>query len=350
MGLCAAAIAICYADRANIADAIIPMSQQMGWSRTVEGSILSSFFLGYGTTQILGGALADKFGGKRVLTGAILLWSLATLLTPTSAMLGVGPLVITRILMGVGEGPAFPAIHSMISRAVLPEYQSTAVGAVTAASYVGSVAAFAASPYLIQTSSWESVFHVFACLGLVFVPVWALFPGLPLEPLRVEGAASEVPSGELAGWEALQDLQAEVQALLQRREVLAIVVAQYTQSWGLYGVMNWLPSYIEHQFGVSVPDLANFTVLPYVLQGGIGLAAGVIADRQIANGMPVRQCRQYMQGFGMVLPAAALCASATLAHSAEDATAFLTLGLGASALTLAGVSVNHLDVAPKVSA
>ena len=64
--------------------------------------------------------------------------------------------------------------------------------------------------------------------------------------------------------------------------------------------MNWLPSYIQHEFGVAVQDLASFTVLPYVLQGGVGLFAGIIADRWIAGGMPVRRCRQLMQGIGMV--------------------------------------------------
>jgi ACS family sodium-dependent inorganic phosphate cotransporter len=144
VGLCALAIGICYADRANIADAIIPMSEEMGWSRGVQGAILSSFFLGYGSTQILGGSLADSLGGRRVLAGAVLLWSLATLCTPAFAHEGVGALICGRVLMGVGEGPAFPAIHSMISRVVLPQHQSTAVSLVTAASYVGSVCAFAA--------------------------------------------------------------------------------------------------------------------------------------------------------------------------------------------------------------
>ncbi|CAG8666423.1 16642_t:CDS:2 [Funneliformis caledonium] len=38
-----------------------------GCSSTTQGLVLSAFFVGYLTTQILGGALADKFGGKPVL-------------------------------------------------------------------------------------------------------------------------------------------------------------------------------------------------------------------------------------------------------------------------------------------
>jgi len=237
VSLSALAIGICYADRANIADAIIPMAKEMGLSRGEEGVILSSFFLGYGATQIIGGSLADKFGGKRVLAGALFLWSIATVLTPTFAKQGVGPLIAMRIMMGVGEGPAFPAVHSMISRAVPPQYQSTAVGAVTSASYLGSVAAFSLCPFIIKTASWEAVFYVFGALGLFFLPLWALFPGQPLER-KEESGEGDVP-GVAAGSEgleympataagadsdekAVEKVLAEVRALLLKKEVVPI--------------------------------------------------------------------------------------------------------------------------------
>ena len=197
VSLSALAIGICYADRANIADAIIPMAKDLGWSRSEEGAILSSFFLGYGATQIVGGSLADKFGGKRVLAVAVLMWSIATLLSPTFAKLGVAPLIGMRIVLGVGEGPAFPAVHSMISRAVLPQHQSTAVAAVTSASYVGSVAAFIICPLLFETTffekSWEAVFYFFGGLGLLFLPLWTLLPiHYVSQPLERRHVSSEV--------------------------------------------------------------------------------------------------------------------------------------------------------------
>lgn len=36
-------------------------------------------------------------------------------------------------------------------------------------------------------------------------------------------------------------------ALLKRREVWAIGVAQYCQSWGLYVLLNWLPTFFSEQ-------------------------------------------------------------------------------------------------------
>lgn len=61
------ALFIAYLDRVNISVAAIAMQETLGWSETEKGFVLSSFFIGYMAAQILGGVLADKYGGKRVL-------------------------------------------------------------------------------------------------------------------------------------------------------------------------------------------------------------------------------------------------------------------------------------------
>ncbi len=54
----------------------------------------------------------------------ILLWSLFTFLTPAAAAKGLGPAIAARVLLGAGEGVAFPAVHSMIKEFVPPRYSS----------------------------------------------------------------------------------------------------------------------------------------------------------------------------------------------------------------------------------
>ena len=41
------------------------MQEQFGWSEFQVGIILSSFYFGYMFTLIVGGYLADKYGGKK---------------------------------------------------------------------------------------------------------------------------------------------------------------------------------------------------------------------------------------------------------------------------------------------
>ena len=65
--LCTVAILICYADRTNISFAIVSMASEFQWTESYKGTILSVFFIGYAATQLVGGALADRIGGKSVL-------------------------------------------------------------------------------------------------------------------------------------------------------------------------------------------------------------------------------------------------------------------------------------------
>lgn len=52
---------------------------------------------------MLGGTLADKYGGKQVMAAGVVLWSLFTFLTPDSAAMGTVFLISCRIAMGLGE-------------------------------------------------------------------------------------------------------------------------------------------------------------------------------------------------------------------------------------------------------
>ncbi len=53
---------------------------------------------------MLGGQLADKYGGKAVLGFAVALWSIFTAALPEAASAGIIPLLGTRVLLGLGEG------------------------------------------------------------------------------------------------------------------------------------------------------------------------------------------------------------------------------------------------------
>lgn len=67
IGLAFLASFICYTDRVNISVAAIAMQAHFGWSDTTKGFVLSSFFVGYMLSQIPGGWLASRIGGKAVM-------------------------------------------------------------------------------------------------------------------------------------------------------------------------------------------------------------------------------------------------------------------------------------------
>ncbi|CAN1282381.1 Sodium-dependent phosphate transport protein 1, chloroplastic [Linum perenne] len=101
--MCFSAFLLCNMDRVNMSIAILPMAAENNWSPTTVGIIQSSFFWGYLLTQIAGGILADTIGGKKVLGFGVVWWSIATVLTPIAAKLGLPFLLVVRAFMGIGE-------------------------------------------------------------------------------------------------------------------------------------------------------------------------------------------------------------------------------------------------------
>ena len=120
-------VVVGYTDRVNISVAAVAMKEQLGWSQTEKGLVLSAFFVGYLLFMFASGWLANRFGGKRVLGISVLAWSLFTLATPLAAGLSFGALLVARIGMGIGEAGLFPASYEMFGRWVPATERSRAV-------------------------------------------------------------------------------------------------------------------------------------------------------------------------------------------------------------------------------
>jgi MFS transporter, ACS family, solute carrier family 17 (sodium-dependent inorganic phosphate cotransporter), other len=203
------------------------------------------------------------------------------------------------------------------------------------------------TPAIVLAGGWEAAFYTFGAAAIFWFPFWAA------SSFEV---VSDASAGGTYGTEggAKVGVIDEWLALVKTREVKAICVAQFAQSWGGYGLLSWLPTYFEEALGVPLGDLPAFTVLPYFIQGIVGVASGIVADRWLREGrFDVKFIRRAFQTAGMVGPAACLTGAAILGGAGATETnvfaaaVLVDVGLALSALTLAGVSVSHLDVAPR---
>ena len=67
------------------------------------GVILGAFFYGYLTTQLPGGVLGNKYGGKMVFGYGVLVTSLLSLATPIVARTSYVLFIALRVIEGIGE-------------------------------------------------------------------------------------------------------------------------------------------------------------------------------------------------------------------------------------------------------
>jgi ACS family sodium-dependent inorganic phosphate cotransporter len=342
--LCFLSTFICYIDRVNISIAIIPMAKQFGWSDTERGLVLSSFFAGYMVTQVLGGWLAQKWGGKAVLGFGVVWWSVFTILTPLSALTSFPVLIATRIAMGLGEGVAFPSVYHMFGRWVPANERSRAASFNLAAIPLGTLTAIIITPWLAVTYGWESVFYVFGVVGVVWYFFWhKLVTDTPAQDSRMSQSERTLFQQEEKHSESES---IPWKKILSQKPVWAIIIMHFCSNWGLYVLLSWLPSYFSSQLGIGLRSVWIYVAPPWVAMFIMGNVVGIIADRLIGRGWTVTRVRRFMQFIGSSGPALALIALASV-NDATTAVIYLTLAMSLSSFAFAGFATNHLDIAPR---
>ncbi|MFW6093954.1 MAG: ACS family MFS transporter [Pseudomonadota bacterium] len=339
------AIFVCYIDRVNISVAIIPMAQDLGWDKQTQGWVLSSFFMGYLLLQVAGGRLADRFGGKVVLGAGVLLWSLFTVLTPPAAFLGLGVLLLTRILMGAGEAVTMPSIYALYSRWVPLKERARAVALANSGIPLGTVSALVLTPMIVQQWGWEWAFYLFGAVGVVWYVLWHVaVTAKPADHPKVSAAElEEIEQGVSARAEAEH---VPWKALLSSSAVWAIIVAHFCNNWSLYVLLSWLPTFVNEGLGVDYADVGWVTMIPHLASFLFLNVAGNIADRMISSGMDVGRVRKLMQtiGFGGIATTLLIVGEV---ETAWMAITVMTVGTALAAFVTGGFAVNHMDVAPK---
>ncbi|MGI9591007.1 MAG: ACS family MFS transporter [Myxococcota bacterium] len=344
-GLAFLSVFICYIDRVNISVAIIPMAADLGWSPRTQGTVLSSFFVGYLLLQIAGGRLADRFGGKIVLGFGVLAWSLFTALTPPAAHLGLGILLATRIAMGMGESVTFPSIYSLFGRWIPLAERSRAVGFINSGIPLGTVFALIVTPYIVERLGWEWAFYSFGVLGVVWFVAWQRsVTANPSQDVRVHPEELELIQADNS--DADTGPTPGLGTFLRSAPVWAIVVAHFCNNWSLYVLLSWLPTFVNKGLGVDYSAVGWFTMIPNVASFIFLNVAGNFADRLIRGGMAVGRVRKLMQtvGFGGIASALMVVGSV---ETAWMAIAVMTAGTALGAFVTGGFAVNHMDIAPK---
>ena len=297
--MCCAATFICYIDRVNISVAIIPMAEQYNWDLQTQGTVLSSFYVGYLLMQVMGGFLADRFGGKIVLGVGVLLWSFFTIVTPWAALSGMLGLLVARVCMGLGEAVTFPSVYSLVSRWFPSNETAKAVALNASGIPIGTVFALLLTPIIVEQLGWEWAFYLFGLLGVAWYIAWTLTVTTNPED------HPKISTEELLYIRANAPAQGKINtppigAFLRNKAVWAIIVAHFCTNWTSYVFLSWLPKYVNDGLGVPFAAIGLIAMLPHLTSFVCLNIAGNIADRLVQRGYTTTFVRKLMQtiGFG----------------------------------------------------
>ncbi len=269
------AIFLNYIDRGAIGIAAPLMKNELGLSATRFGVAVSAFFWVYAPIQLLIGRMCDRLPVYRVYGAGVALWAASTLLT--SFIGGLVSLLCLRVLLGIGESVAFPGSSKMIARHVPRERRGLANAGVGAALAIGPAMGTLAGGLITASYGWRAMFLVFGLLTFLWLIPWTAVIRR-LNPTRDRWNEDCAPMANVT----------------RHFSLWAMAVGHFTNTYGFYFLLTWLPLFLVQQRGFSIVQMSYLATLSYVAQGVSALVLGWISDRLCAAGRSERAIRRGM--------------------------------------------------------
>jgi MFS family permease len=333
---------VMYIDRVNIATVAPRMTADLGLNNTEFGLAISAFSYPYALFQLIGGWVSDRFGARRALMLSGLVVCVATICTGLVG--GLGSLIAARVVLGFGEGSAFPTATRALSVWMPRARWGFAQGITHSASRLGNALTPPLIAGLMAYTSWRGSFVALGLVALVWAALWwwvyrddpRKHRGITAEELtRLPPAAPPDASGNapLVPWFKLA------------RRMLPVTAVDFCYGWTLWVFLTWLPSFFFKSFHLDLKHSALFS--SGVLLGGMigDTAGGMISDWLYRRTGSLLVARRNLIVVGM-LGAMCFLIPVVLTHDLTVVALCLSTACFFSELVVAPIWSVPMDIAP----
>lgn len=247
-----------YMDKNMVATAIIPIAEQLNFSPSQTGMIMSMFFLGYSVMQIPSGWLADKVGAKKVLMISLGMIALFSFMFGSVSSLML--FFAIRLFAGIGHGGYPASVSKSIAENFVPEQRTMVQSLILSTSGIGGILAFTLGANLV-TQNWRFAYLVLGSLFLVALVLVALFVPETKPASKVELAAKP---------------KASFKEMITNKDMIILFVIMLFLNMAYYGNMSWLPSYLTSTYHLSIQSASYILAANSIAQVFGTIATGYL--------------------------------------------------------------------------
>ncbi len=162
-----------FADKVIVGLAGVPIMTDLQLSPKQFGLVGSSFFFLFSISAIVTGFIVDRIRSKWALVAMGLIWALVQF--PMLGTIGIEALIACRIILGAGEGPAYPvALHATYKW--FPDSRRALPGAIISqGASIGVIIVVPILTWIITNYNWHVAFGALGVVGLLWVLAFAIW-------------------------------------------------------------------------------------------------------------------------------------------------------------------------------
>ena len=249
------------------------------WDGKTKGQVLGAMYIGYVTTQLIGGRLTEYYGVKRIYGLGLFLCALLCFLSPVVAKWNVWAFFVLRILQGMFEGVTFPALQAMIVRWVPIQERNSFMSRSFMGSVFGLVITFPLCGIIIDSYGWEAAFYVCGGLTCVWFVFWCfLVFDTPEKHPRISAQEKQYILHNLGKTIDEKPKPIPWKSILTSVPVWGMIITDCGNCWGLVTLASYGPSYLKYILGVDIKTNGALSGLPMLSRYIGGIFCAAIAD------------------------------------------------------------------------
>ena len=310
--LLGAGVLINYFDRINLSVGAPQLQQEFGLTDGELGWLFSGFFWSYALLQIPSGMILDRFGVTAVYRVSSFLRSLTSAMTALAG--GFGGVLAARLLLGVAEGPGFPASAKATGYWFPRGERAMATSIFDAAAKFANVIGVPLVALAVVQFGWRWGFAITGMLSFLYFLVFLIVYRDPSRHPRLSSAERDYirAGGATREGPAENGEVAMLGYLLRNRKVWGLTIGFAAYGYSFYLFLTWLPNYLVRSMHMSILKSAGFTAIPWICATIAGLGVGGwLIDHLIARGYDETPVRKTVLVLGMLLGLAVFGATAT---------------------------------------
>jgi MFS family permease len=264
-----------FADKIVVGLAGVPIMTELKLEPEQFGLLGSSFFFLFSISAIVVGFIVNRVDTRLVLLVLAAVWALTQF--PMVGEVSFTTLLICRVILGAGEGPAFSVAAHAIYKWFPDEKRTLPTAILSQGSAFGVILAVPALNWIIVNHSWHYAFGALGVVGLMWVVAWLILgkEGPLVQTVAMAAADPRVPYFQL----------------LTSRTFIGCCAATFGAYWALSLGLTWFTPFIIKGLGFSQKDAGWISVLPWVFGAAIVLLAGWISQVMLTRGFSTRGAR-----------------------------------------------------------